>query len=153
MTPFLIILGAIIFISVFVVIPLTNQATIKAAKQAEQNRKEAEATKHKLIIDKLKTDLTIKMYAFGRKNFKIRKAHYDIEEGGDYLTEYNKYDCDQIDYIINDELSVQSRYFYEVPYSNASYHHTVYEVTTQRIEKRILELKTYAKKDDGHFGF
>ncbi|HWR33848.1 MAG TPA: hypothetical protein VN451_09985, partial [Chitinophagaceae bacterium] len=75
-------------------------------------------------------------------------------EGGEYLSEFNEYDCIKIDKIIEDELRSQSPYFYDDPFALGTYPNSIYEKTIQRIEKRILtELKTYTKTDDSYMGF
>lgn len=52
-----------------------------------------------------------KIYGFAYKNEKISIVTYDIEEGGEYLTQYDKNTRDIIDYIVDRHIKYPNRNF------------------------------------------
>ena len=98
-----------------------NLAKMQQQKMEKENREKFD--------EKLKR-FAYKMYNFAHHNERISKVTYDIEEGGDYLTEFDKIGCRRIDDIINKHV--------KYPREN-------FEYLAPNIQKEILELPKQPK--------
>jgi len=93
-------------------------------------------TRTKAIVDNCKSS----MYIFARRNKRMRKLIYDIEEGGDYLTEYNKTDLKQVDRIVEEELKYQSIYFFQDPETFYSFPTQINNQTFEKIKGHFIRI-------------
>ena len=151
-----------IFLS-FIIAALMVVAYINETKKESELRKmqikaiEDSKEKYKSFCENIKRDVKafkILMYTFALKNKRLRRNIYDIEEGGEYLTEYNKSDCNEIDKIVDEELDKQSSYF-KTPPPSISYRPVKIEnITEERIKERIInEKRPYSDSGKDYYGF
>jgi hypothetical protein len=100
-----------------------NIAKTHQAKIEKENRKK---------FDENLESFKYKMYQFAFKNERISKITYDIEEGGQYLSEFDKNVCQRIDDIIKRHVIY--------PKDN-------FEYMSSKIENEILELQKQPKEN------
>ena len=104
----------------------------------------------KTLID----DCKYKMYLFARRNKRMRKLFYDIEEGGDYSTEYNSTDVKKVDRIVEEELKHQSIYFFQDPEIFDNFPTQINNLTFEKIKARILnEMPVFSDDGNTYIGF
>ena len=96
----------------------------------EQQRKQEKENKEKFDIQFEK--FAFKMYGFAYSNDRISRITYDIEEGGDYLTEYDANVCRTINNIIKKQIQ----------YPNINF-----ESVRVTIENEILKLPIKPKSE------
>lgn len=96
----------------------------------EQQRKQEKENKEKFDIQFEK--FAVKMYGFTYSNERISRITYDIEEGGDYLTEYDPNVCHTINSIIKKHIQ----------YPNINF-----ESARLNIENEILKLPIKPRKE------
>lgn len=100
----------------------------------EENRAKIEQLeKEKLKLEKFNEELErfkYKIYAFAYGNERINKIIYDIEEGGQYIAEYDKTVRKKIDNII--------KQYIQFPNNN-------FELYLPKIQESILELPKQSK--------
>lgn len=133
---------------------INEELKIKSAHKKyskEFNRRLPEyRTRTKALVDDCKSS----MYLFARRNKRMRKLLYDIEEGGDYLTEYNKTDLKQVDRIVEEELKHQSIYFFQDPETFYSFPTQINNQTFEKIKARILnEMAIFSDDGNIYIGF
>jgi len=88
----LIVIGAITFIIILISRINDNKAFEKRQKDEFENVRNSE----NIILNKYKESL----FEYGKKNGKIGRIIYDIEEGGRYHTEYNPDDINRVSSLI-----------------------------------------------------
>ena len=121
------IVGVIIFL-----IYLFGVREDNKVKQQQENLEKENRKRFNEFFEKFKH----KMYLFAYQNERLSKVTYDIEEGGDYLSEYDKIFCRRIDEIIKKHV--------QYPKDN-------FEYMATKIQKEILELNIQPK--DKYLGF
>ena len=128
--------GAIIFgalkegyvIQVILVVGVIGFFIWQSVLKDEREEKRRQEIFEKERRDKFNSEVAVvrrKMYSFGYKNDKISMVTYDIEEGGEYLTEYEEYGIKLIDKIIDETI----------PYPSS-----ILQKHIARIEDEILKL-------------
>lgn len=103
---------------------------IREDNKVKQQQENIEKENRKLFNEKLEK-FKYKMYHFAYTNERISKITYDIEEGGEYLTEFDKIVCHRIDDII--------KKYIQYPRDN-------FEYMSSKIQNEILEMQKQAKE-------
>lgn len=147
-----------ILITIILIINWYNEIEKDAQlKSLQKKHYEEEKIRYKELCEESKRiviNFKQSMYVFGAKNKRVQKNIYDIEEGGEYLTEYDKKDCYAIDVIIDEELSRQSAYFKMKPPNIYSIPQKINQNTEEKIKERILsELRPYSGSGKNYLGF
>ncbi len=158
-----------------------RKAEESKAKSKEENlrlqRQKEENSLKKQRIDSTKMDLLNELIKFARQNKRVSRIHYDIEEGGDYVSELDAKGKRKVENIMEDALEDESIYLrktFEDEYLNRirastiaynpqlenyyriqSYNKCpkeiqIKEITIERIKKEILKLPIV---EDKYLGF
>lgn len=98
----ILILAVLFFIIYLSILRDDNIAKTEQLKNDKENRTKFD--------DELKS-FKFKIYGFAYKNEKISIVTYDIEEGGEYLTQYDKNTRDIIDHIVDRHIKYPNRNF------------------------------------------
>jgi hypothetical protein len=118
------------FLILGVVIFLLYLFGVREDNKAKQIQENVEKENRKRYDEKFE-NFKYKMYHFAHTNERLSKVTYDIEEGGDYLSEYDKIVCRRIDEIIKKHV--------QYPKDN-------FEYMSTKIQKEILELQKQTKE-------